>query len=111
MAEQVGQPPAKSTVVVVVYILLSVDNSIVRCADFFYFYLHFLSGRDDKPADCIVFYGYQDIFRIATMVVMDHTGQQKMHNMVAYCQSVDKYDFLLSEYWRPLSHSLNELNV
>ena len=45
------------------------------------------------------------------MVVMDHTGQQKMHNMVAYCQSVDKYDFLLSEYWRPLSHSLNELNV
>ncbi|XP_012679988.2 ATP-dependent DNA helicase Q1 isoform X3 [Clupea harengus] len=48
------------------------------------------AGRDDKPADCIVFYGYQDIFRIATMVVMDHTGQQKMHNMVAYCQSVDK---------------------
>ncbi|KAL2103059.1 hypothetical protein ACEWY4_002227 [Coilia grayii] len=48
------------------------------------------AGRDDSPADCIVFYGYQDIFKIATMVVMDHTGQQKLHNMVAYCQSVDK---------------------
>ncbi|XP_041933834.1 ATP-dependent DNA helicase Q1 isoform X1 [Alosa sapidissima] len=48
------------------------------------------AGRDDNPADCIVFYGYQDIFRIATMVVMDHTGQQKLHNMVAYCQNADK---------------------
>ncbi|XP_063073464.1 ATP-dependent DNA helicase Q1 isoform X2 [Engraulis encrasicolus] len=48
------------------------------------------AGRDDKPADCIIFYGYQDIFKVATMVVMDHTGQEKLHNMVAYCQAVDK---------------------
>ncbi|XP_051547289.1 ATP-dependent DNA helicase Q1-like isoform X2 [Myxocyprinus asiaticus] len=48
------------------------------------------AGRDDGPADCIVFYGFSDIFRISTMVVMENTGQQKLHNMVAYCQNVDR---------------------
>ncbi|XP_047660216.1 ATP-dependent DNA helicase Q1 isoform X3 [Tachysurus fulvidraco] len=48
------------------------------------------AGRDDDPADCIVFYGFQDIFRISTMVVMENTGQQKLQNMVAYCQNVDR---------------------
>nr|CAI21096.1 novel protein similar to vertebrate RecQ protein-like DNA helicase Q1-like (RECQL) [Danio rerio] len=45
------------------------------------------AGRDDSPADCIVFFGFMDIFRISTMVVMENTGQQKLHNMVAYCQN------------------------
>ncbi|XP_056605298.1 ATP-dependent DNA helicase Q1 isoform X3 [Triplophysa dalaica] len=48
------------------------------------------AGRDDNPADCIVFFGFMDIFRISTMVVMENTGQQKLHNMVAYCQNVDR---------------------
>ncbi|XP_036433594.1 ATP-dependent DNA helicase Q1 [Colossoma macropomum] len=48
------------------------------------------AGRDDGPADCIVFYGFADIFRISTMVVMENTGQQKLQNMVAYCQNVDR---------------------
>ncbi|XP_076861490.1 ATP-dependent DNA helicase Q1 isoform X2 [Brachyhypopomus gauderio] len=48
------------------------------------------AGRDDSPADCIVFYGFADIFRISTMVVMENTGQQKLQNMVAYCQNVDR---------------------
>ncbi|GAA6076873.1 ATP-dependent DNA helicase Q1 isoform X2 [Tachysurus ichikawai] len=48
------------------------------------------AGRDDDPADCIVFYGFQDIFRVSTMVVMENTGQQKLQNMVAYCQNVDR---------------------
>ncbi|XP_051974590.1 ATP-dependent DNA helicase Q1 isoform X2 [Xyrauchen texanus] len=48
------------------------------------------AGRDDSPADCIVFYGFSDIFRISTMVVMENTGQQKLQNMVAYCQNVDR---------------------
>lgn len=47
-------------------------------------------GRDDSPADCIVFFGFMDIFRISTMVVMENTGQQKLQNMVAYCQNVDR---------------------
>ncbi|XP_058273598.1 ATP-dependent DNA helicase Q1 isoform X1 [Hemibagrus wyckioides] len=48
------------------------------------------AGRDDRPADCIVFYGFSDIFRVSTMVVMENTGQQKLQNMVAYCQNVDR---------------------
>ncbi|XP_072528982.1 ATP-dependent DNA helicase Q1 isoform X2 [Salminus brasiliensis] len=48
------------------------------------------AGRDDRPADCIVFYGFMDIFRLSTMVVMENTGQQKLQNMVAYCQNVDR---------------------
>ncbi|XP_026877408.2 ATP-dependent DNA helicase Q1 isoform X2 [Electrophorus electricus] len=48
------------------------------------------AGRDDSPADCIVYYGFADIFRISTLVVMENTGQQKLQNMVAYCQNVDR---------------------
>uniref|UniRef100_A0A672NG53 ATP-dependent DNA helicase n=1 Tax=Sinocyclocheilus grahami TaxID=75366 RepID=A0A672NG53_SINGR len=48
------------------------------------------AGRDDGSADCIVFFGFADIFRISTMVVMENTGQQKLKNMVAYCQNVDR---------------------
>ncbi|XP_039524337.1 ATP-dependent DNA helicase Q1 isoform X1 [Pimephales promelas] len=48
------------------------------------------AGRDDAPADCIVFFGFMDIFRISTMVVMENTGQQKLQNMIAYCQNVDR---------------------
>lgn len=47
-------------------------------------------GRDDKPADCIVYFGFADIFRISTMVVMENVGQQKLLQMVDYCQNVDR---------------------
>ncbi|XP_051911748.1 ATP-dependent DNA helicase Q1 isoform X2 [Hippocampus zosterae] len=48
------------------------------------------AGRDDLPADCIVYFGFADIFRISTMVVMENVGQQKLNQMVAYCQNVDR---------------------
>uniref|UniRef100_A0AAV2IVI2 ATP-dependent DNA helicase n=1 Tax=Knipowitschia caucasica TaxID=637954 RepID=A0AAV2IVI2_KNICA len=48
------------------------------------------AGRDDQPADCIVFYGFADIFRISTMVVMETMGQQKLLQMVDYCHRVDR---------------------
>ncbi|XP_076023461.1 ATP-dependent DNA helicase Q1 isoform X2 [Genypterus blacodes] len=48
------------------------------------------AGRDDQPADCIVFFGFSDIFRISTMVVMENVGQKKLLQMVEYCQSVDR---------------------
>ncbi|XP_033845066.1 ATP-dependent DNA helicase Q1 [Periophthalmus magnuspinnatus] len=48
------------------------------------------AGRDDLPADCIVYYGFADIFRISTMVVMESVGQQKLLQMVDYCQTVDR---------------------
>ncbi|XP_070785238.1 ATP-dependent DNA helicase Q1 [Enoplosus armatus] len=48
------------------------------------------AGRDDRPADCIVYFGFSDIFRISTMVVMENVGQQNLLQMVNYCQNIDR---------------------
>ncbi|XP_022605452.1 ATP-dependent DNA helicase Q1 isoform X2 [Seriola dumerili] len=48
------------------------------------------AGRDDQPADCIIYFGFSDIFRISTMVVMENVGQQKLLQMVDYCQNIDR---------------------
>ncbi|KAJ8392310.1 hypothetical protein AAFF_G00076740 [Aldrovandia affinis] len=48
------------------------------------------AGRDDKPADCILYFGFADIFRISTMVVMENVGQQKLMQMLAYCHTLDR---------------------
>ncbi|XP_034434503.1 ATP-dependent DNA helicase Q1 isoform X2 [Hippoglossus hippoglossus] len=48
------------------------------------------AGRDGQPADCIVYFGFADIFRISTMVVMENVGQQKLLKMVNYCQNIDR---------------------
>lgn len=48
------------------------------------------AGRDDRPADCIVYFGFADVFRISTMVVMENVGQQKLLQMVEYCQNLDR---------------------
>ncbi|XP_043963511.1 ATP-dependent DNA helicase Q1 isoform X2 [Gambusia affinis] len=48
------------------------------------------AGRDDLPADCIVYFGFADIFKISTMVVMENAGYQKLLQMVSYCQIVDR---------------------
>ncbi|XP_028914131.1 ATP-dependent DNA helicase Q1 isoform X1 [Ornithorhynchus anatinus] len=43
------------------------------------------AGRDDQRADCILYSGFGDIFRISSMVVMESVGQQKLYDMVSYC--------------------------
>ncbi|KAL7370564.1 hypothetical protein ABVT39_003971 [Epinephelus coioides] len=48
------------------------------------------AGRDDRQADCVVYFGFSDIFRISTMVVMENVGQQKLLQMVDYCQNIDR---------------------
>ncbi|XP_034382379.1 ATP-dependent DNA helicase Q1 isoform X3 [Cyclopterus lumpus] len=48
------------------------------------------AGRDDRQADCILYFGFSDIFRISTMVVMENVGQQKLLQIVDYCQNVDR---------------------
>ncbi|XP_054483277.1 ATP-dependent DNA helicase Q1-like [Anoplopoma fimbria] len=48
------------------------------------------AGRDDQQADCIIYYGFSDIFRISTMVVMENVGQKKLLQIVDYCQNVDR---------------------
>ncbi|CAN2391155.1 Belongs to the helicase family. RecQ subfamily, partial [Pristimantis euphronides] len=44
------------------------------------------AGRDDRRADCILYASFTDIFRISSMVVMENVGQQKLYDMVRYCQ-------------------------
>nr|XP_060632576.1 ATP-dependent DNA helicase Q1 [Anolis sagrei ordinatus]XP_060632577.1 ATP-dependent DNA helicase Q1 [Anolis sagrei ordinatus]XP_060632578.1 ATP-dependent DNA helicase Q1 [Anolis sagrei ordinatus] len=48
------------------------------------------AGRDDQKADCILYYGFGDIFRISTMVVMENVGQQKLYDMVSYCHNLNR---------------------
>ncbi|XP_038046923.1 ATP-dependent DNA helicase Q1-like [Patiria miniata] len=47
------------------------------------------AGRDDKPADCILFFQSPDMFRQSAMVMVEQTGLQKLYAMVAYC--IDKH--------------------
>lgn len=49
-----------------------------------------LPGRDDQPADCIIFFSFPDVFRVSTMVVMENVGQQKLKQMVSFCQNMDR---------------------
>ncbi|XP_077565995.1 ATP-dependent DNA helicase Q1 isoform X2 [Stigmatopora nigra] len=48
------------------------------------------AGRDDAPADCIVYFGFADIFRVSSMVVMENVGQRKLNQMVTYCHNLDR---------------------
>ncbi|XP_072509644.1 ATP-dependent DNA helicase Q1 [Notamacropus eugenii] len=48
------------------------------------------AGRDDLKADCILYSGFGDIFRISSMVVMENVGQQKLYEMVSYCHNIYK---------------------
>lgn len=64
------------------------------------------AGRDDMKADCILYYGFGDIFRISSMVVMENVGQQKLYEMVSYCQNINKCRRVLiaqhfDEVWSP----------
>uniref|UniRef100_W5NE81 ATP-dependent DNA helicase n=1 Tax=Lepisosteus oculatus TaxID=7918 RepID=W5NE81_LEPOC len=48
------------------------------------------AGRDDQKADCILYYGFADIFKVSAMVVMENVGQQKLYQMVSYCQDASR---------------------
>nr|XP_033808154.1 ATP-dependent DNA helicase Q1 [Geotrypetes seraphini]XP_033808155.1 ATP-dependent DNA helicase Q1 [Geotrypetes seraphini]XP_033808156.1 ATP-dependent DNA helicase Q1 [Geotrypetes seraphini]XP_033808157.1 ATP-dependent DNA helicase Q1 [Geotrypetes seraphini]XP_033808158.1 ATP-dependent DNA helicase Q1 [Geotrypetes seraphini] len=47
------------------------------------------AGRDDQKADCILYYGFADLFRISAMVVMENVGQKKLYEMVSYCLNLN----------------------
>lgn len=55
-----------------------------------YIFFKLNPGRDDQRADCILYYGFGDIFRISTMVVMENVGQQKLYGMVSYCHDMGR---------------------
>nr|CAD7441502.1 unnamed protein product [Timema bartmani] len=43
------------------------------------------AGRDNQPADCIVFYRFMDVFKLSTMVFTQQTGLENLYGIVAYC--------------------------
>ncbi|KAK7871500.1 hypothetical protein R5R35_010218 [Gryllus longicercus] len=43
------------------------------------------AGRDNKPADCILYYRFADVFRLSTMVFTQQTGLECLYGIVAYC--------------------------
>ncbi|MGH0185720.1 UNVERIFIED_CONTAM: hypothetical protein FKN15_018848 [Acipenser sinensis] len=48
------------------------------------------AGQDDQNADCILYYSFVDIFKVSSMVVMEKVGQQKLYQMVSYCQDATR---------------------
>ncbi|KAF2368527.1 DNA helicase ATP-dependent RecQ type [Trinorchestia longiramus] len=43
------------------------------------------AGRDGKPADCLLFWRFADLFKQSTMVFTEQTGLEKFYNVLAYC--------------------------
>lgn len=43
------------------------------------------AGRDDKPADCIVYFKLADVFKLSGMVMSTKTGLPNLYNVVEYC--------------------------
>ncbi|GLH14043.1 ATP-dependent DNA helicase [Gryllus bimaculatus] len=43
------------------------------------------AGRDNKAADCILYYRFADVFRLSTMVFTQQTGLECLYGIVAYC--------------------------
>lgn len=48
------------------------------------------AGRDDKKADCIVFWRLADMFRLSTMVFTEQTGLDNLYSVVQYCLNADE---------------------
>ncbi|KAE9553747.1 hypothetical protein FO519_003057 [Halicephalobus sp. NKZ332] len=42
------------------------------------------AGRDGKPAHCILYYKFPDVFRLSTMVCQEKTGKSNLYSMLAY---------------------------
>ena len=43
------------------------------------------AGRDDRPARCILFFKFTDVFRQSAMVFTEQTGIENLHGMLKYC--------------------------
>ncbi|XP_018495859.2 putative ATP-dependent DNA helicase Q1 [Galendromus occidentalis] len=58
------------------------------------------AGRDGEPADCIVFFKFQDIFRQSSMVLSEKAGVRNLYNVVNYClDTIHCRRLLLAKYF------------
>uniref|UniRef100_A0A914YYJ4 ATP-dependent DNA helicase n=1 Tax=Panagrolaimus superbus TaxID=310955 RepID=A0A914YYJ4_9BILA len=47
------------------------------------------AGRDGKPAHCILYYRFTDVFRVSTMVATEKTGTQNLYSVLAYATTAN----------------------
>uniref|UniRef100_A0AC34PZQ3 ATP-dependent DNA helicase n=1 Tax=Panagrolaimus sp. JU765 TaxID=591449 RepID=A0AC34PZQ3_9BILA len=47
------------------------------------------AGRDGKPAQCILYYKFADLFRLSTMVCQEKTGKSNLYSMLAYATNTN----------------------
>ncbi|CAG2110502.1 unnamed protein product [Medioppia subpectinata] len=43
------------------------------------------AGRDGQPADCLLYYRFQDVFRTTSLVFSEKNGLSNVYSMLAYC--------------------------
>lgn len=48
------------------------------------------AGRDGKPAECLVLYRFQDMFKITSMMFAENTGLRNAYELMRYCITGDK---------------------
>lgn len=48
------------------------------------------AGRDGEPAECLLLYRFQDMFKITTMMFSEYTGLKNAYEMMRYCISADQ---------------------
>ena len=48
------------------------------------------AGRDGKPAECLLLYRFQDMFKITSMMFAEYTGLKNAYEMMRYCITGDK---------------------
>lgn len=48
------------------------------------------AGRDGQPAECLLLYRFQDMFKLTTMMFSEYTGLKNAYEMMRYCITGDK---------------------
>lgn len=49
-----------------------------------------IAGRDGSRSCCILYAGFQDLFRQSTMVFTEQTGLEKLYNMISYAYDLTR---------------------
>lgn len=58
------------------------------------------AGRDGKPAACICFYRFSDVFRATSLTFRERDGKERVYRMLAYCLNrQDCRKKLLADYF------------
>lgn len=57
------------------------------------------AGRDGKTSDCVLYYRATDSTRLSGMIAGENTGEEKLKQMLNYCQSSECRKVLFNRYF------------